>query len=205
MDKRSSTKEPTRLGRKRDPARDGEILDAALEVMAELGYERMTVDMVAARAKAGKATVYRRWQSKEQMVLDAVARMKHSQVPFDKLPDTGTLRGDLLGLFKPQSRAESEQRMKVMAGLLSMISAQDGLADVINDALVTPWADAHRALMQRAVERGEISRSADIETISQVLPSLAAYRSLIQRRPFSREFLVAWIDGVVLPALHRAR
>ena len=62
-----------RLGRKRDHTRDAEILDATIEVLAETGSDGMTIDMVAARAKAGKATVYRRWASKPDLVLDAVA------------------------------------------------------------------------------------------------------------------------------------
>ena len=69
-----------RLGRKRDHTRDPEILDAALDVLAETGYDGMTIDMVAARAKAGKATLYRRWSSKTELVLDAVACMKSSDL-----------------------------------------------------------------------------------------------------------------------------
>lgn len=193
-----------RLGRKRDHTRDEDILEATLNVLAEVGYGGMSMDMVAAHAGAGKATIYRRWSSKEALILDAVAHMKSKQVDLDSLPDTGTLRSDLLALFKPQSIEESERRLKVMTGLTSMLSAQQGLADAVNAAIVEPWAAAHRMLMQRAVERGEISESADIETASQIIPSMAAYRSLIQRRPFEKEFLVTLIDGVLLPALHNA-
>ena len=194
--------QPVRLGRKRDHSRDAQILDAALEVLAETGYAGMTIDLVAARAKAGKATLYRRWSSKEEMVLGAVGRMKRSQVPLDQLPDTGTLRGDLLALFKPQSLDEAVYKMKVLAGLASMISTHAGLDEAVDDAIVAPWADAHRALMQRAADRGEIPNSANIDTVSQVIPSVAAYRALIRRKPFDRDFLVSWIDGVFLPALH---
>jgi AcrR family transcriptional regulator len=192
------------LGRKRDPTRDADILDATLDVLAEVGYGRLTMDMVAARAAAGKATIYRRWSSKEELILDAVAHMKRSQVDLDHLPDTGTLRGDLLGLFKPQSIEEGEHRLKVMAGLASMLSDHQGLAEAVNAAIVDPWAAAHLVMMQRAVDRGEISEVADIETASRIIPSMAAYRTLIQRKPFEKEFLVTLIDGVLLPALRKA-
>lgn len=194
----------TRLGRKRDHTRDDDILDATLEVLAEVGYGGLTMDVVAARAAAGKATIYRRWSSKEELILDAVAHMKSKQVDLDRLPDTGTLRSDLLGLFKPQSIEESERKLNVMTGLASMLSAHQGLAEAVHAAIVEPWAAAHRILMQRAVDRGEISTLADIETASQIIPSMAAYRALIQRRPFEKEFLVTLIDGVLLPALHNA-
>lgn len=195
--------QPVRVGRKRDHSRDGQILDAALEVLAEAGYAGMTIDMVATRAKAGKATVYRRWASKEEVVLEALSRLKHRQAPpRDQLPDTGTLRGDLLALFKPQSSDEAEYRMKIMAGLASMTSTHEGLDEVVDDTVVTPWADAHRALMQRAADRGEIPGGANIDTVCQVVATVAAYRTLIQGKQFDLDFLLPWIDDVVLPALH---
>ncbi|HEU4324018.1 MAG TPA: TetR/AcrR family transcriptional regulator [Roseiflexaceae bacterium] len=193
-----------RLGRKRDPMRDDDILDATLDVLAEVGYGGLTMDMVAARAAAGKATIYRRWSSKEELILDAVARMKRKQVDLEHLPDTGALRSDLLALFKPQSIEESERRLQVMTGLASMLSAQQGLAEAVDAAIVEPWATAHHILMRRAVERGEISGQADIETACRIIPSMAAYRALVQRRPFEKEFLVGLIDGVLLPALRKA-
>jgi len=190
----------TPTGRRRDPTRDGDILDATLEVLAEVGYAGLTMDLVAARAKAGKATVYRRWPSKAELIVDAVARMKRVQVDLDHLPDTGTLRGDLLGLYRPQPAEESARRLKIMAGLASLITHDQGFAEAANAAVVQPWADAHLIFLRRAVARGEIPASADIETLSQVIPSMAAYRSLIERKPFEREFLVGLVDGVVLPA-----
>src|SRR3989337_1831183 len=81
-----------RLGRKRDHTRDPEILEVALDVLAETGYDGMTIDTVATRAKAGKATLYRRWPSKADLVLDAVVCMKSKDIDLDALPDTGTLR-----------------------------------------------------------------------------------------------------------------
>ena len=193
-----------RLGRKRDHTRDPEILDAALEVLAEVGYESMTMGMVASRAKAGKATLYRRWPSKAELVPDAVSRMKRGQVDLDRLPDTGTLRGDLVAVIRPQSIEEAERKLKVMAGLASMLSQNRELAEEVNAAVVEPWADAHRVFMRRAVDRGEIPAAADIETLSRVVPSMAAYRTLIQLKPVDRGFLVSLIDGLLLPALRGA-
>ena len=176
--------QPARLGRKRDPSRDTVILDAALEVLAEAGFDGMTMDMVAVRAKAGKGTVYRRWPSKAEMVLDAVGRMEDSEVDRDRLPDTGTLRGDLIAMIRPSSLVEGERRLKVMAGLASMMSRHAELAEAGNAAVVEPWVGTLHVLMQRAVESGEVPASADIETVSRVIPSMAAYRVFIQREPF---------------------
>jgi AcrR family transcriptional regulator len=190
-----------KLGRKRDHSRDPEILDAALDVLAETGYDGMTIDMVAARAKAGKATLYRRWPSKAHLVLDAVACMKKSDYDAETLPDTGTLRGDLVAMIKPHSIEDGERKMQIMAGVMSMLSRDPDLADVVNAAIVEPRAEVNRLFMNRAIARGEIAADADIETLSMITPSMASYRTLILKKHIDREFLLSIIDGVILPAL----
>ncbi len=189
-----------KLGRKRDPSLDGTILDATLDVLAETGYDGMTIDMVAARAKAGKATVYRRWPSKPELVLDAVACMKYKDVDLSSLPDTGTLRGDLVAMIKPPSIRDSERKLKVMAGIVSMLTRSPELADAAYDALVAPRAAANRVFFQRAIDRGEIPVDADIERLCMIGPAMASYRTLMLRKAVDREFLMSVIDGVILPA-----
>jgi AcrR family transcriptional regulator len=190
-----------KLGRKRDHTRDPEILEAALAVLAECGYEAMTMDMVASRAKAGKATLYRRWPSKAELVIEAVACMKQEMSSLESAPDTGTLRGDLIALIRPHSMEDSQRKVQVMGGLVSMLSRDPQLADAVDEAITEPRARLNRMLMQRAIERGEVRAGADIDTIAHIGPSMTAYRTLVQRKPVDRDFLVGLIDGVVLPAL----
>ncbi|PPF80576.1 TetR family transcriptional regulator [Subtercola sp. Z020] len=196
-----TTDSAPKLGRKRDHTRDPEILDAALEVLAETGYDGMTIDMVAARAKAGKATLYRRWPSKAELVIDAVACMKKNMHGGDPLPDTGTLRGDMIAMIKPHSIEDSEKKLQIMAGLMSMISRAPELADAANAAIVEPRAAINRQLMRRAIDRGEISADCDVDTIAMISPSMVAYRTLMLRKPVDREYLVSLVDGVILPAV----
>jgi hypothetical protein len=188
-------------GRRRNHTRDPEILQAALEVLAETGYDGMTIDMVAARAKAGKATLYRRWPSKAELVIDAVACTKPGDIDHAHLPDTGTLRGDLIAMIKPHAIKDGERKLKIMAGLLSMLSRNPDLADAVNAAIVEPRAVAHRILMRRAADRGEISPDCDIETLSLITPAMVAYRALVLKKPVDRPFLISLIDGVLLPAV----
>ncbi len=192
--------EKPRLGRRRDHTRDPEILECALDVLAEVGYDGMTIDMVAARAKAGKATLYRRWSSKPELVLDAVACLKSSELDLAALPDTGTLRGDLVAMIKTPSIRDGERKLKVMAGIVSMIARNPELAAAAQDALVQPRAAVNRILFQRAIDRGEIPADADIERLSMIGQALVAYRVLMLGKPVDREFLIANIDGVILPA-----
>lgn len=191
----------TRLGRKRDHTRDPEILDAALDVLAEVGYDRMTMDMVAARAKAGKATVYRRWPSKADLVIEAVACMKKADTDPAKLPDTGTLRGDLIAMMKPHTIVDAEKKLQVMAGLVSMLAQNPEFTDAVNEAIVEPRASINRLFLQRAVDRGEIPADVDIEQLAMLAPSMAAYRTLVLRKPVDRAFLLGVLDDILLPAV----
>jgi len=192
--------EKPRLGRKRDHTRDPEILECALDVLAEVGYDGMTIDMVAARAKAGKATLYRRWSSKTELVLEAVACLKAKEIDLDALPDTGTLRGDLVAMIKTPSIRESERKLKVMAAIVSMIARNPELAATAQEALVQPRAAVNRILFQRAADRGEISPDVDIERLCMIGPAMVAYRVLMLGKPADREFIISNIDGVILPA-----
>jgi hypothetical protein len=117
------------------------------------------------------------------------------------LPDTGALRSDLLALFKPSNVEESERKLRALAGLSALLAQEASLASMASNAIVEPWVEANRLLLRRAIARGEIATDTPVETIATIIPSLGAYRSLIERKPFDRAFLVEMIDHVLLPAL----
>jgi AcrR family transcriptional regulator len=190
-----------RVGRPLDLSRDADILDAALDVLAEEGFDGMTIDMVAARAKAGKATLYRRWPSKTELVIDAVACMKNNDVAFEELPDTGTLRGDLIAMIKPPTLRDAQRKMRVMAGLVSLIARNPELAETARVAVVKPRAEINRRMLQRAIDRGEISADIDILAIANISPSMVSYRTMMLGMPVDREFMISIIDKVILPAV----
>jgi AcrR family transcriptional regulator len=190
-----------KVGRPMDASRDADILDAALDVLAEEGYDGMTIDMVAARAKAGKATLYRRWPSKTELVLDAVACMKNSTIDYANLPDTGTLRGDLIAMIKPMSINDNQKKLKVMAGLVSLLARNPELADIANQVIMAPRIELNMYFLRRAIERGEIAADTDVRMIAMISPSMVSYRTLVMQSPVDREFLVRLIDSVVLPAV----
>lgn len=195
---------PVRRGRKRDVSRDGEILDAALAVLAEVGYERMTMDAVAARAKAGKATVYRRWASKSELVRDAVAHLRAPEVSLDQLPDTGTLRGDLLAFVTRANAEEEERKLKIVSGLSSQMQHDPTLLEAVSGALMEPWTDLNRLLMRRGIDRGELPAHTDVELLSRVVPHMASYRALVLHEPVDLDDMTALIDGILLPAIRGA-
>ncbi|WP_299049931.1 TetR/AcrR family transcriptional regulator [uncultured Nocardioides sp.] len=191
-------------GRPRDASRDEAILDATLDLLAQVGYDDLTTAEVARRAGAGKATIYRRWPSKADLVVAAVGRMGGDEPTLDHLPDTGTLRGDLAALFRPQTPEEDARSLGVMRGLTSLLSQSSELAEAASAAIIGPFVDSQRLLMERAVTRGEVPADVDVATVARVTPSMTAFRLAVERRPIDVDELMHLVDVVVLPALRVA-
>ena len=189
------------MGRKRDRTRDAPILDATLAVLAEAGYERMTIDMVAARAGAARATVYRRWATKADLVLAAVARLSQTDVGRPPARHRQLPRGPHR-LVRPDTHGEQQVRLRALTGLLVLARTDKRLADAAAEAGAGPWIEAIRVLIQRAVDRGEYP-PADVETLARVIPLMCICRAMLQE-PITREFTLALLDGVLLPALRGA-
>src|SRR6202451_3503036 len=102
-------------GRPLDATRDVALRDAALALLAEIGYDRLTIDSVAARAHASKATIYRRWPGKAELVVDALTSLKGAPL----VPDTGTLRGDLEAIGQGSGSADNQFDAQLMMGLIT--------------------------------------------------------------------------------------
>ena len=188
----------SRPGRKRDASRDGAILQATVALLAETGYERMTTDMVAARAGASKATMYRRWPSKAELVVEAVESLRDD--PVTTVPDTGTLRGDLVALIHTFDSPSDARKFQIMAGLLSTLPRDPDLARVVQRRIVQPATAVMRLLLERARQRGEIDSARDLDTLALVLPAMTAYRLIVLGEQVDQHFLTSVIDEVLTPA-----
>ena len=199
--KTSSVETKASLGRKRDDTLDARLIESAIDVIAEVGFDGMTMDMVATRAKAGKAGVYRRWASKAELVRDALISMSQSSIELGRLPDTGTLRGDLLAVLKPFSTGHGEKKYRVLGGLGSFFTAHRKASEEALAGIFEPWTIVNRSLMSRAIERGEIPDNANIEMVCQLIISTTVYRTLMQSKPFDKAYYGALLDNILLPAL----
>jgi AcrR family transcriptional regulator len=181
-------------GRKRDASRDDALRQAALEVLAEVGYDRLTVDAVAARAGAGKATCYRRWAGKAELVVDAVSHMKAKL----EQPDTGSLRGDLIALTSHAHDADDSFRVDVQAGLVSGLVRDAQLRQVFAEHFVAPRKAVFRTVFDHAVERGEIAPVPDVELLSDIVPSMIFHQLILTGRPPGAAFILKVVDDIVL-------
>lgn len=168
-------------------------------MLTETGYEGMTMDAVAAQAKTGKATIYRRWASKAQLVVEAIASTGQAGITTANLPDTGSLRGDLRALAATGSRKENRKKLQLMAGLIAALPHDSDLAATVQDQLVAPRTAQMRGLFERAVARGEIAPGRNLDTLALVAPAMTVYRLMVVNKPLDRAFYAALVDEILLP------
>ncbi len=174
-----STAEP--IGSPRKPSRprsseaDAAIIEATIALLAEVGYQALSLERVAALAQVGKKTIYRRWSSKEALVCDAI-RSLQSEMP---LVDTGTLRDDLIAMHRNALAAVATAPIMrpLYLRLASEMNANASVFDVFLTDLVAPRFDALIHLVRRAQERGEIRSDIDLSLIVDILigPVLARW------------------------------
>nr|WP_083005361.1 TetR/AcrR family transcriptional regulator [Mycolicibacterium celeriflavum] len=179
--------------------REAELLGVTLELLQEHGYDRLSLDAVATAARASKATLYRRWPTKAELVLAAfVEGTRHVAVD----PDTGTLRGDLLRLGQQISAHVSTHASTIRAVLME-ISRSDTLAATLHAQFLSQRKALMSRVLARAVDRGEIESSAITEDLWDVLPGYLIYRSVLTGRAPTRRTIQDFVDNVLIPSLTR--
>jgi AcrR family transcriptional regulator len=199
----ASCGEAKSLGRKRDPQLDETFLAATLDVLAEKGFDAMTVDMVAAQAKSGKASLYRRWASKPELVRDALIFMSRGSVETTQLPDTGSLRSDLLAILKPYSAEHNARKLRILTNLGSFQTAHKAFSDEAIHGIFKPWVEMNQKIFYRAQERGEIARDADIDLACEIISSSTYFKTSVEGTGFPRAYYERLLDHMILPAFQR--
>lgn len=183
------------IGRPRDAALDANVLRAAMELLGEGGMAAVTMDAVAQRAGAGKASLYRRWKSKDELLADALAQ--HS--PMDVEVDTGSLRGDLLQLYVLYYGIGNHMLQAAVQEMLgNMRQHLDWTEKVVPERLTVRRAKV-RALFERAVARGEIAPPADMDLLIDLVPAMALYRFNTRGQKVTRASIARFVDGAVMP------
>jgi AcrR family transcriptional regulator len=179
--------------------REAELLAVTLQLLQEHGYDRLTVDAVATTARASKATLYRRWPTKAELVLAAfVEGTRQVAVP----PDTGTLRGDLLRLGESVC-----DHAGAHAGTIRAVLVEISRSAELNAMMQLQFLDQREALVKHilalAVERGEIQASAVTDDLWDTLPGYLIYRVIVAGRAPTRRTVRDLVDDVILPSLTR--
>jgi AcrR family transcriptional regulator len=197
-----------RRGRPRSERAERAILEATTQLLAESGFVALTMEEVALRAGVSKATIYRRWPTKGTLAFDAFAARFLAGQP---LPDTQTLRGDLLAALRSWIRTvEGTATGRTLVGLIAEVQRDPALAEVWRDRFVRPVRNQHLVMIQRGIDRGEIPPGTDPEIALDLLFGSAYHRLLQSHLPLDEPFAVAVVDAILFelgsdPAGHRVR
>lgn len=186
-----------RPGRPRDERADRAIIAATLEIFADEGYHALSVEAVAARAEVGKATIYRRWQGKRQLVIDALATLN------DDLPEfTGSTRERLLQAMQHMANKDADSLAgRIMPRMMAYSVSHPDLYAEYFDRVIVPRRRRLRAVLVEGVESGELRADLDIDTavLSVVGPILLQAHSPGHRRPASE--LPSALLNIIWPGL----
>lgn len=175
------------------------MLAVTLCLLQQHGYDRLTVDAVAATARASKATVYRRWPSKAELVLIAfIEGTRQAVVP----PDTGTLRGDLLEVGELVSQ-QARQHASTIRAVLVEVSRNAALSEAIRHQFLEQWKALIQHILKQAVDRGDIAGAAIDDELWDLLPGYLMFRSIISSRPPARRTVQALVVDFIIPSLTR--
>jgi AcrR family transcriptional regulator len=158
------------------------------------------MDAVATRAKASKATLYRRWNNKVSLVIEAL----HSSKDTPELPDTGSLRGDLMGVFCGMGGLVDPHTVSTFASVLTAISRDADFAAAFRSEVIGPKLALSQKIWQRAVERGEVRDDIDITLFEPALAGNVLHRVFIMGEQPDADLITRVIDQIILPAATRA-
>jgi AcrR family transcriptional regulator len=157
--------ETRRPGRPRSPEAHAAILRAALELALEGGLGGLSMEAIAARAGVGKATIYRRWKSKEALFVEAVQQLARTP----EIPDTGTVRGDLEAVVAATLGRMAREAFRIIPRLLADAADDPHLLAAMQEALLTPRRAALGEILRRGVARGELRADLDVELVTEIV------------------------------------
>jgi len=176
--------------------RERQLLAVTFRLLRQHGYDGLTIDEVAAESRASKATVYRSWPTKAELVLAAfIEGIQQGDVP----PDTGTLRGDLVALGD-MICGHARDHAATMRAVLSELSRIPALHSALQRFLAGRKA-LMRNILNRAAQRGEIDADSLDRELWDILPGYLVYRAVVEDRPATRRTVRSMVDDVLLPVL----
>ncbi|MGP3922372.1 TetR/AcrR family transcriptional regulator [Streptomyces sp. 8N616] len=181
------------------PERESELYEAVLDLLRELGYEALTMDAVAARTRSSKATLYRQWKGKPELVATA---LRHNKPVSLEDVDTGSLRGDVAEMLRLSDDDRMQKDTALLRGLAQAVYRDPDLHQALRELLIEPEIAGLHAMLQRAVRRGEVPPGTPaLEYVPHMLIGAFIARPLIEDRPVDTAYLSRFIDAVVFPAL----
>lgn len=190
---------PTKLGRPIDKLRDLAILKAALELVSEQGYDSVTMDAIALRAHAGKATLYRRWKSKPYLMAEAITSIMPGVQKVDPKRCSDNFRNYLCELLSIYFGVNDGVRQKVMLSIATAISRDKSLSEAIHLDCITNqtyvFRDAIKFIMDVKIDEHQLKLLADVG------PALLCYQLIITGKPIEMKYVEHIVDHLIIPLI----
>jgi AcrR family transcriptional regulator len=186
--------------RRRGALLEQALLDASWQELQESGYAKLTMERVADRAGTSRAVIYRRWRNRPELV---IAAMRHRQpVLSGAIPDTGTLRGDMLAVLRRASTRITEIGPDTVIGMLSDLLSDEEAFDQILDQLLRSGGDVMSSVLKRAASRNE-SRENISPRVVRLPLDLLRHELILTHQPPSQDTLEEILDDIFLPLVLR--
>jgi AcrR family transcriptional regulator len=189
------------VGHRKGPRRRGHalyaaIFEATLDELTEVGYAQLKIEHVANRARASKGSLYRRWSSRAELVADAV---QYALPPCAELPDTGSVREDLLSCLRGTANLLNGPSGEAARGLMAETIQDPDLMEVIRIRFIDPGVEVFLDVLRQGAVRGEVRATALTRRIASVGPALLRQYFLVHCSPIPDQVLIEIVDEVVLP------
>lgn len=198
------TQEENKRGRPLDLSRNLVILTATLDLLAENGYDALTIEAVAAKAKVGKATIYRRWSSKSELVIDTISSMSPFENLEENLNTNQGLREQILDMYTLIYKCENNKFQHALAAIYSAAPSNKKLEEELQKDFCTRNKNTLKSIIKPFMKKTAQLTETDWNLIADIGPALITYRNLMAGKPFDRDHLEQLVDRLLMPLIQPA-
>lgn len=181
-------------GRPRSAEAHQAILQATVDLLGEVGYGGLTIEAIATRAGVGKKTIYRWWTSKALLALEALTVTTEREVPF---PNSGSLRADLLTYFERSFHFMRGNQGLLLRGLVAEAQLDADFMREFQATFILPRRAELVTVLARAIERGELARTTDVDSLADMIYGAKWYRFLLRSAPLDDAFAESIVNMVL--------
>lgn len=193
--------EETKRGRPMDLSRNEVIVQTTLELLAEVGFDALTIEAIAHQAKVGKATIYRRWASKEELVIHAVSSISPFESIIDEIDQAKNLREQLVDLLCFSFREEHEVYQQAMTAIGSAMPHNKELEQGLHKDFYRKLRTALWTIIKPYLKENHTLHTEKLDLLADVGPALIVYRLFLVRKSFDRAYIENIADHLMMPMI----
>lgn len=201
MSMENEQQEESKRGRPLDLSRNKVILTATLDLLAESGFDALTIDAVAAKAKVGKATIYRRWSSKTDLVIDAASMMSSFEKMEESLNRNQGLRDQLIDLLSYTFQCEDNKAQNTLTAIYTAASSNEKLDKALKHEFYWHHRESIESIIKPFLKEPHTLTEAEFDLLADIGPALITYRGIFTGKPSDRKDVEQIVDMLMLPMI----